>query len=190
VLDEPQPFYTYRFDASIKLSVMKNIGIVASGFLLLLFSTASLSGQISATSLIAEIGKSTPEAVIQKYFETPEWQEILQGIGTGEDNWLKVYVELRRGSDGAAGEELSAALWDKAVLAEPFKVFAIERYDSCEFTFEAECPQEGVGRYLDRLELSLGRASTPGEHKMKNRCLVGIKKTRAVFSKPKAYCSL
>lgn len=159
------------------------------GSILLLFATASLADSFSSASLLAEIERSGPEKVVSKYFGKPEWRTILNGIGTAEESWLKVYVELRKGSDGEAGEDLSTALWDVALPRAPFKVFAIERDHSCQFTFEANCPPGGIDSYLTRLEKALGKASTPEQHKMRSRCLAGIEQTRATFKNPKAYCA-
>ena len=172
------------------LGVMRATGFISLGVMLVFCSSAAFAQDISASSVIEQIERSGPKDVIYRYFDKTEWRTILHGIGTGEDSWLKVYSELRKGSDAASGEDLSAALWDSAVLVAPYKVFVIEKYDSCEFTFEAECPPGGVSRYLSRLENALAQASTPEQKAMKKRCLAGIKKTRALFSKPKAYCAL
>jgi len=169
---------------------MRAIRFISLGAMLVFCSSATFAQGISSASVLDQIAKSGPKDVIYRYFDKTEWRTILHGIGTGEDGWLKVYAELRKGSDAASGEDLSAALWDSAVLVAPYKVFAIEKYDSCEFTFEAECPPGGVSRYLNRLEKALAQASTPEQRVMKRRCLAGIKKTRTLFSKPRAYCAL
>jgi len=159
--------------------------VLAIGSFLILCSGAASAEQLSAASILAEVAESGSGEVISRHFDKPEWQAILDGIGTADDNWLKVYVALRKGSDGASGEDLSAALWDVALLKAPFKVFAIEHEDSCEFTFESACPPGGINNYLNRLEKSLDQASTPDQHRMKKLCLAGIRKTRAAFPNPK-----
>ena len=168
---------------------MNNRFALILGSVLLLCASATWAGEPSASAVLAEVAKLGPKAAIAKYFNTPGWQVILEKIGTANDDWLKVYVELRKGSDGASGEDLSAAIWDVALPNAPFKVFAIEHDDTCEFTFEAECPPGGIDSYLTRLTKALRQASTPEQLKMKDRCLAGIKKTRAAFPNPKAYCS-
>lgn len=157
-------------------------------FLILLTPLACAEG-ITSSSILTEIAESSPKVVIYKYLQEPEWQVILDGIGTADDNWLNVYKELKKGSDGAAGEELDLALWNYALPQAPFKVMAITKYSSCEFGFEAECPPGGVMQYLSRLEHALEQAKTPEEYKAREQCLVGIKKTRAVFQDPAAYCA-
>ena len=101
----------------------------------------------------------------------------------------KVYVELKKGADGESSEDLSIALWYSALPIAPYKVFAIEHDFSCEFTFEPDCPPGGIDSYLNKLTQGLDQASTPAQYKMKRQCLAGIKKTRAAFPNPKAYCS-
>lgn len=168
---------------------MINKASLVIGSLLLLCASVAWAKKFSSVSVLAEVERSGPEYVISKYYDKPEWQAILNGIGTANDNWLKVYSELRKGADAGASEDLSTALWDVALPEAPFKVFAIEHYDSCEFTFESECPPGGIDSYLNRLEKALGKAATPEEREMKSRCLAGIKKTRAAFPNPKTYCS-
>lgn len=170
-------------------SVMIKKCVLVFGSFLILCSGAASAEQLSAASILAEVAESDPRDVISRHFDKPEWQTILNGIGTADDNWLKVYVALRKGSDGASGEDLSDALWDVALLKTPFKVFAIEHESSCEFTFESACPPGGIDNYLDHLEQALDQASTPDQHMMRNRCLAGIRKTRAAFPNPEAYCT-
>ncbi len=155
----------------------------------LLCSSAASAEKLSAASVLAEVAKSGPRNVISRHFDRPEWQIILNGIGTADDNWLKVYVALRKGADGAAGEDLSAALWDVALPEAPFKVFAVEHENSCEFTFESACPPGGIDSYLNRLEKALDQASTPEQLRLKKLCLAGIRKTQAAFPNPETYCS-
>ncbi len=166
---------------------MNNKCFLAISSFLILCSGAASAEQLSAASILAEVAESGPGEVISRHFDKPEWQAILNGIGTADDNWLKVYVALRKGSDGASGEDLSAALWDGALLKAPFKVFAIEHEDSCEFTFESDCPPSGIDSYLNHLEQALDQASAPDQHVMKNCCLAGIRKTQAAFPNPEAY---
>ena len=168
---------------------MNNSSSSALGVVLLFCSFATFAGKLSAPEVLAEASKNTPQGAIAKYFYTTEWQEILNGIGSAENEWLKVYVELRKGADGAASEDLSEALWNVALPNSPYKVFAIENEYSCEFTFEASCPPGGIANYLDRLTSALNLLSTPEQRHMRDKCLIGIKKTRATFKNPQAYCT-
>jgi hypothetical protein len=174
---------------SSTLGVMNNKLALIFGSALLFCTSTTWAGELSASAVLADAAKVGPERAIAKYYNTPEWQVILKGIGSANDEWLRVYVELRKGSDGESGEDLSAALWDVALPRAPFKIFAIEHDDSCEFSFEAECPPGGIDNYLTRLAKALEKASTTDQLKMKEHCLAGIKKTRASFPNPKAYCS-
>jgi hypothetical protein len=171
------------------LHVMSQRFALIFGAALLLCTSASWAGEISASSVLAEVTKLGPKGAMARYFDTPEWRVVLNGIGSANDDWLKVYVELSKGADGESGEDLSAALWDVALPKAPFKVFVIEHDTSCEFTFEAGCPPGGISSYLNRLTKALGQASTPEQHKIKNHCIAGIQKTRAAFPNPRSYCS-
>jgi hypothetical protein len=157
--------------------------------LLFFFTEVASADNLSAISVLSEVAKSGPKSVINKYYYTGDWDTIVDGIGTADDNWLKVYVELHKGSDAGYSEELDEALFDVALPNAPFKVFAIVQDIDCEFTFDASCPPGGITNYLIRLEQALNKASTPEQHRMKKECLAGIKKTRAAFPNPKAYCT-
>lgn len=162
----------------------------APGFVAaLLLAGCAHKPPVSASAVLAEIHSDGARQVISKYIDRPEWEQILRGIGTAEDEWLQVYVELRKQSDGHAGESLSAVLFDVALPVEPYKVFSIEPFVGCEFTFEADCPPDGIERYLSRLESSLKSASTPEQTRIREVCLEGIAKTRLAFPDPKAYCA-
>ncbi|MBX9431000.1 hypothetical protein KY487_17225 [Ralstonia pseudosolanacearum] len=129
-------------------------------------------------------------------YDTPQWNAILKGIASGDDDWLRVYEALRRvyealrrvaAAAAAAGEDLGDAIHD-ALPQRPFEVLSLLGAESgatpqqlCTFTFESRRPAEGVGAYLGRLGQALDRASSTTQREVASACRLGIEATRKAF---------
>ncbi|MEF9417070.1 hypothetical protein ACI2S3_20135 [Ralstonia nicotianae] len=152
-----------------------------------------------ATATPAQTAPPTPSAVLSHIasagarqtllasYDTPQWNAILKGIASGDDDWLRVYEALRRVADAAAGEDLGDAIHD-ALPQRPFEVLSLLGAESgatpqqlCTFTFESRRPAEGVGAYLGRLGQALDRASSTTQREVASACRLGIEATRKAF---------
>lgn len=116
--------------------------------------------------MLSHIASAGARQTLLASYDTPQWNAILKGIASGDDDWLRVYEALRRVADAAAGEDLGDAIHD-ALPQRPFEVLSLLGAESgatpqqlCTFTFESRRPAEGVGAYLGRLGQALDRASS------------------------------
>nr|CUV54578.1 conserved protein of unknown function [Ralstonia solanacearum] len=140
--------------------------------------------------MLSHIASAGARQTLLASYDTPQWNAILKGIASGDDDWLRVYEALRRvaaaAADAAAGEDLGDAIHD-ALPQRPFEVLSLLGAESgatpqqlCTFTFESRRPAEGVGAYLGRLGQALDRASSTTQREVASACL-GIEATRKAF---------
>ena len=148
--------------------------------------SANCQEQKLSSKVLEQVNAVGVKQVIKEYYDKPIWNEILKGISSGKPEWLEVYTALKKGSDGASGEDLGEAVYSGIPVA-PFQVLpflsdenkgrrSIE--DLCTFTFEASIPEGGINNYLTRIEKSLKLAKTKKELSIQRNCLQGLAKTR------------
>ena len=75
---------------------MNNRLTLILGSALLYCTSTTWAGELTASAVLAETAKVGSESAIAKYYNTPKWQAILKGIGTANDEWLKVYASFER----------------------------------------------------------------------------------------------
>jgi len=140
--------------------------------------------QITPGMVLAHIKSVGPKRAIADYFAKTEWSTIKDGVASGSDGWLKVYAWLEPAADGAAGEDLSEAIFE-AIPVRPFKVLPMLAGNGhqtteqlCTFTFEAKNPSGGINAYLNRLDTALDKARSQKDRAVADACRRGIKTTR------------
>lgn len=163
-------------------------------------SDAATRKSLTAAVVLEHIEKVGPKKALQEYYDSGEFNQILNGIGTADSKWLDVYTRLYPIADAGAAEDLATAIMDVALPRAPFKVIAIVKAegwsieDICTFTFHVECPPDGIWPYLDRLEHALRKANnlSPWETSVRDGCMKGIRTARIQFPKEHAinYCRL
>jgi hypothetical protein len=149
----------------------------------------------SAAQVLRHIESVGAGQALHDYIDGPYWESILERVATGDDEWLEVRARLRRVSDAHASEALDDALFD-ALPVRPFRALTVMREENrmsteelCTFTFEDECPSEGIEGFLAKLESALNKAQTPDETEARQDCLKGISATRVMFRDKPDYCS-
>ena len=64
--------------------------------------------------MLSHIASAGARQTLLASYDTPQWNAILKGIASGDDDWLRVYEALRRvaaaAADAAAGEDLGDAI--------------------------------------------------------------------------------
>ncbi|MHA6910302.1 hypothetical protein ACQUJS_18050 [Ralstonia pseudosolanacearum] len=139
------------------------------------------------SAVLSHIASAGARQTLLASYDTPQWDAILKGIASGDDDWLRVYEALRRVADAAAGEDLGDAIYD-ALPQRPFEVLSLLGAESgatpqqlCTFTFESKRPAKGVSAHLSRLGQALDRASSTTQREVASACRLGIEATRKAF---------
>jgi len=136
----------------------------------------------NSSSILGHVASVGPQQAIKDYYGNPVWYEILKGIASGKSDWIKVYAALRRGSDGAASEDLTEAISDAMPIA-PFRILPVLHTekgghssikDLCIFGVEMSAGKTGVGTYVTLFEQSLKQANSPEQRSIRDACLIGI----------------
>ncbi len=156
----------------------------------LLLATANPANAEALTPgiVLSHIASVGARQAIAEDYDTPRWDAIVQGIASGEIDWLRVYEALRPSADAAAGEDLGDAIHD-VLPQRPFEVLPLLSAESgrtpqqlCTLTFESKRPAEGVRAYLNRLDQALDQASSKAQREMASACRLGIEATRTAFA--------
>ncbi|MHA6850764.1 hypothetical protein [Ralstonia pseudosolanacearum] len=161
--------------------------LILTAALLLATATPAQTAPPPPSAVLSHIASAGARQTLLASYDTPQWDAILKGIASGEDDWLRVYEALRRAADAAAGEDLGDAIYD-ALPQRPFEVLSLLGAESgatpqqlCTFTFESKRPTEGVSAYLSRLSQALDRASSTTQREVASACRLGIEATRKAF---------
>jgi hypothetical protein len=105
----------------------------------------------TAEQVMALIDSAGDREVIRNNYDQPmRLTAIIPGIESAKSEWLEVAVKLRSASDAAASEDLGSALF-RAIAVDPLRVIPVidriyesQPFATCNMTFEAEAPKEGV----------------------------------------------
>ncbi|MGA4073332.1 hypothetical protein ACI2TP_18655 [Ralstonia nicotianae] len=161
--------------------------LIPTAALFVATATPAQTAPPTPSAVLSHIASAGARQTLSASYDTPQWNAILKGIASGDDDWLRVYEALRRVADAAAGEDLGDAIHD-ALPQRPFEVLSLLGAESgatpqqlCTFTFESRRPAEGVGAYLGRLGQALDRASSTTQREVASACLLGIEATRKAF---------
>jgi len=138
----------------------------------------------TAEEVMSLIDSAGAREVIRKNYDRRLWlTAIIPGIESAKPEWLEVAVKLRSASDAAAAEDLGSALF-RAIAVDPLRVIpVIDRiYESqplatCNMTFEAEAPKEGVSKYIAKIRRGLQSAKSPEERRIAAECAKGLDAT-------------
>ena len=160
---------------------------VSLAFLLLASFVSPLAAQsasISAKVLRAEISTSGAAPVLQKYYDTPAWENsVMPGIRSANFEWLVIAEQLAPAADGAAGEDLGLALYDGLAVS-PFRVLPVlsRMYgrtveELCNISFEAAIPKQGVVRYVASVQSRLHAANSVQERTVAVSCRRGLERS-------------
>ncbi len=142
------------------------------------------SKPVTAAEVLSLIDSAGAREVIRKNYDQPLWlTAIIPGIERAEPEWLEVAVKLRAASDAAASEDLGSALY-RAIAVNPLRVIPVirriyqsEPFETCNMTFEAEAPKEGVSKYVARIRRGLERANSHEERRIAAECSKGLDAT-------------
>ena len=152
-------------------------------------SNSVFSSEITPNDVQKRIYEVGHRQVIKESIYTPIWQAILNGIETGNADWLKVYILLKSGSDAGSSEDLSWAILN-AFPKSPYEVIDILHRENngsysikevCTFTFEYDTPSIGIKKFLLQLETSLMKNKNTSKIDIYNNCIKGIEQTRKDF---------
>ncbi|MDO3607933.1 hypothetical protein ACQF4K_24045 [Ralstonia pseudosolanacearum] len=161
--------------------------LIPTAALFVATATPAQTAPPTPSTVLSHIVSTSARQTVLESYDTPQWNAILKGIASGDDDWLRVYEALRRVADAAACEDLGDAIHD-ALPQRPFEVLSLLGAESgatpqqlCTFTFESRRPAEGVGAYLGRLGQALDRASSTTQREVASACRLGIEATRKAF---------
>jgi hypothetical protein len=97
------------------------------------------------------VGEKGSKQAVRSLFSDPlTWNDVLQGIGTGRNEWLALAPMLRPGTDGASAEELAMALQAALPIA-PARVLDMTSIQDDVKTFPVRdaCGGYGFGQIED-----------------------------------------
>ena len=131
-----------------------------------------------------EIHKHGSKSVVNSIFNTKSWGIIINGIASGEPQWLDVAKLLASGSDaGSASELRDAVAW--ALPHSPKEVILLANE---EWLFNDTCSgppvDEPPGGYKKYFELSIEAVTNISDPKLKRLKLECIKKLNAAKERP------
>jgi hypothetical protein len=102
----------------------------------------------NVADLVRENGAT--QAVRTLFSDAAKWNHVLQGIGSGREEWLRLATMLRPGTDGASAEELAMAL-QAALPTAPARVLGMTSMqgDARTFPVRDACGGYGFGQIED-----------------------------------------
>ena len=154
---------------------MKPISLRCYSLFLLLFlgapsenALAENPEQLSSAVAIERIyNQGAPKALASFYGSKQDWRALLEGVGSGDEQWLSDAVQLKPVADAGASEQMSLAVGE-ALEHSPINVFSIafpayvpasvcgspdiddDRYDSYDLAMAA------INRRIRKVETSIG----------------------------------
>jgi hypothetical protein len=141
---------------------------------------AAESSGVERAKLLADIGSNGPSKVVEKlYAPGGRWPSVMAKISEGRDDWLKVAVALRPGTDGGASEELDEAIFlalgsapDAVLKLLKQRKFTVEFV--CSSNISVDYPIDQSKRLVnDRLEV-LERVKDSSLSEIKGQCEQGL----------------
>lgn len=161
---------------------------MAAILLIASFGAWAAAGAISPRDVLIRIERHGAAKVSSELFNPNDWPQVLAGIASGDNDWLRVYAAIRPVADGELGEDLGESIFS-ALPRNPFKVIPIVSSehdgaaDVCTFDPDAELPAGGMKTYLDALDKALDRARGDAQLRMARLCRAGIRNTRMKFGR-------
>lgn len=153
--------------------------LAAAILLIVPFSSSAEISAEEARSLIADIGA---RGAMNAWWPTQTWQDIYDGIASGDIEWLQIAELLRRVSDAGSSEDLSDAI-SEALPKNPEVIlrFVKDGKDFEEFTVEGACfasPRSEKSsealNYLKTAEHAVKNVDAPDLQDAKVRCLKSL----------------
>lgn len=136
---------------------------------------------VSAAEVASEIRTVGAKAALARLYETGVWStSIYPGIASGSLAWFRVAEQLKAVADGAAAEDIDAALMDSLasaplrVLPELSRIYGESFEAICDLSFEAESPKAGVATYILGIRKKLSAAKTVPAKSMAAACNRGL----------------
>ena len=164
-----RPGYFYRSTATAVL-----VGAVIS-------ARAVPGTTVSAAEVASEIRATGAKAALAKLYDTGAWSaSISPGISSGSLAWFRVAEQLKAVADGAAAEDIDAALMGSLasaplrVLPELSRIYGESVEAICDLSFEAELPKADVATYILRIRSKLGAARTGRAKSLAAACNRGL----------------
>ncbi len=164
-----RPEYFYRSAAT---AVLVGVAIAAQ---------ALPASPISAAEVASEIRTTGAKATLARLYDTEAWTtSISPGIESGSLAWIRVAEQLKAVADGAAAEDIDAALMGSLagaplrVLPELSRIYGESFEAICDLSFEAGLPKLGVATYVIGIQKKLGAAKTVGAKSMASACNRGL----------------
>ena len=139
------------------------------------------STSISAQQVMSQIRHEGGKEVLARVYDTPIWTgSIAPGLASGELAWLRVGEALGPFADGAAGEDLDAAMLGSIanapfkVLPELSRIYGEPVEQLCDLSFESEVPARGVTNYLQGIRAKLDAAKSRRDLALAKDCRSGL----------------
>jgi hypothetical protein len=154
-------------------------------------------GAPKADSILQRISEKGNQVVMDEFAMRvhSSWDEVVEGVKSGTDDWLRIYEKLAPVADGSFGEELDWAMTDFAFPRQHLSVFnswqklhpKVTAREMCTFEFLVSVPPGGIKIYLDSLDSSLGKISERSAADFKQICLKGVAEARIRFARCRAF---
>jgi len=140
----------------------------------------STSPAASPCEIERYLSSHSSRQTVNNLYNRRDWPVVLDGISSGNAQWIKIYSALRVAADGEAGESLEDAVYS-ALPKNPFVVLdAIhsvtgkEIEDICALSFESFDPKGGSNKYLRELKDSLTHAKGEKQRHVADMCLKSL----------------
>lgn len=155
---------------------------------------AMASMPLSADDVLMSVQSKGARSTVQRIWSSPQQtREFLDGVASGNDQWLRAAESLASATDAGSVEDLDDA-FARALPRNPHKFLPwLKHYwwhdnsaEVCVFGYDSELPG-GVTDYVANLEAALMRSHPHHQFAVGDECLRGIKKTRASLESHKAF---
>jgi hypothetical protein len=143
--------------------------------------TRSYEGRVEPGAVLSAVERLGPKEAVRELLKGNQWEAVLDGIASGQDDWLEVAGALVPGTDAGATSELRVALFmalgpaAKAVLAEvsPGGRIALDLTLVCDASVAIDHPDTALDLVRDRIERLQG-VTDERLRKQKEECVKGL----------------
>lgn len=142
---------------------------------------ATDSSKVTPARVLADIALHGPSKVVQKLYEPGgRWSSVMAKIAEGRDDWLKVAVALRPGTDGGASEELNETIF-LALGAAPEAVLDLLKQRKfatefvCSSNIAVDYSVDESRRFIEERLKALERVTKPSLAEIRTQCEQGLR---------------
>jgi hypothetical protein len=154
----------------------------------ILASTVCVAASLQPDKVLESISKQGAQAVVAALWESgSQWNDVMVGVATGSQQWLKVAVALRPGTDAGASEELDEAVFlalkpSAAAVLQLLKSGRFETATVCSSNIGIDYSPEKSRRFIQERIRTLGNVNHTDTKAVRDQCLSQLQAALRDFS--------